>query len=144
MDGFHLTYIILGGFEKFEEPIQIIIPSSVNGVLCFKSAREPSLNKTSPQLKYWVQDNGYLEIDFDLLRSHRKMEFYKLASTGSAMTAIPHDKWTSVVTNYDAMNDAHYGVFWLGTRDDWMKFDNQHGGKPYCLPEPKARLGRNE
>jgi len=133
LGGLCLVFIIYGGLDKFKDPIQIIVPHSVNGLLCIRLASKSTPETSSAQMKYRVQENGHLAMDEDLLRSHRKKQFFRAANATSPMVQIPDDEWLPIMTENDVRNGNSYTVYWLGTKEGWMQYAKQQGDKPLCL-----------
>ena len=71
--GLALIFFSAGGFEKYEEPIQIIVPRSVNGVLCFKLVPLMVGDKLSAQSKLLISDDGYLSISSGLIQDRKSV-----------------------------------------------------------------------
>ncbi len=133
LGGLCFVFVIYGGLDKFRDPIQIIVPNSMNGLLCIRLASNSTPEISSSQLKYWVQENGHVEMDEDLLRSHRRKQFFRAADTTSPMVPVPDDEWFPIMTENDAKNGISYTVYWLGTKDGWTAFAKRQGDKPLCL-----------
>jgi len=133
LGGLCFVFVIYGGLDKFRDPIQIVVPNSVNGLLCIKLVSNSTPDTFSNQLKYSVRENGYLEMDEDLLRSHRKKLFFRAVGATSPMVAISDDEWFPVMTENDAKKGVSYTIYWLGTREGWAQFNKRNNDKPLCL-----------
>lgn len=124
---------IYGGFDKFKEPIRIVLPYSVSGVLCFKMTPKLVQANPSPQLNYQVREDGFLEMEENLLQSHRRKLFFRAGDAASPMLQISDDAVIPILTENDAHSGTAYGVYWIGSRESWFKFATLQGKEPFCL-----------
>ena len=133
LGGLCFVFVIYGGLDKFKDPIQIVVPNSVNGILCIRLASNSALGTSTAEMNYLVQENGRLEMDEVLLRSHRKKQFFRTANATSPMVKIPDDEWFPILTENDSKNDVAYAVYWLGTKESWITFSEKNRDIPLCL-----------
>lgn len=127
------VFVINGGLDKLKDPIQIVVPNSVNGLLCIRLESNSMADTSSKELKYLVQENGRLEMNEDLLRSHRQKQFFRVANSTSPMVKIADEEWFPILTENDSKNDITYALYWLGTKENWLKFSEKNRDKPLCL-----------
>ena len=125
------VFFVYGGAEKFEEPIQVVLPESYSGLLCATLVTATVPRGESPKLHYEVSNDGSFEIDKNLVTSHRPKQFYRRSPGTSPPTKVLDSEWFPVRTENSSRGVA-YGVYWIGTREAWQSFSNGSGNKPFC------------
>jgi hypothetical protein len=107
-------YFAFGGFEKFNPPINVVIPKGYEGIACGQWFAGESLAETT-----WTLDSrGYFKVSGEI-QSHRPRIFhYRDVSTG-ALSPAPDGVWNPIYTENDPKVGSTFSVVWVGAIDGW-------------------------
>ena len=127
-----LMWVAVGGLERFQPPFEIVIPESVHGVLCATS-RPGSTEDIKHVVRHEVTADGLLEVDGDILRSHRPIKLLIRTIGTGALTEIPSNTLLSIYTENDTVSGQWYAVMWLGSGDEWNTYRERSPNASRCL-----------
>jgi hypothetical protein len=120
---------ILGGFEKFEAPVNIVLPPNFSGVACGEIVADEDKTMTVHE----VDSNGHFAISGDILRSHRPRHVSRRDAKSGQLIAVSGDVWSGVLTENGPNGGPSFAVFWVGSSDSWKQFAAAQGTAPFCL-----------
>jgi hypothetical protein len=126
------VFWINSGFEKFEPPIEIVLPENFAGVVCAESLPGSKENR-GVTAHYEVSPTGLLLVDGDILRSHRKCKLFSKGATEASRHELPANTMFPIVTENDVSTNKSYTVYWVGTPTSRQQFIAARSGKPVCL-----------
>lgn len=121
---------IYGSFDKFEAPIEIVIPAGVNGIICAQILNADA-SKASATSRFEVSPTGRFAIPEGVIRSHRVRKIFR-KNTNGQLTELPARLWSGIRTENDPASGKAFAVYWLGTSEDWATFSRAHGAAPFC------------
>lgn len=128
-----LMWIGFGGLEQFQPPFEIVVPQSVHGVVCATS-RPGTTEDVTHVVRHEVTADGLLEVDGDILRSHRPVKLFVRNSKTGQLTEIPNTMLLGFYTENNPTTGEWYAVRWLGTLEEWDVFRNRSEIKAhFCL-----------
>ena len=122
-------FFVAGGFERFQEPIQIVVPSGYKGIVCAQLL--PDAGGPGRE-QYVVDEAGRTAIEGDVLRSHRQRQWLTRAQ-GGRTTPIENSSVTAVRTENDSRTGHTYMVYWVGPEAEWKKF--AESASSFCMPK---------
>jgi hypothetical protein len=121
-----------GGLEGFQPPFEIVIPDTLRGVVC--ATTHPSTTEDIKHVvRHEVTADGLLEVDGDILRSHRPRKLFVRSQASAQLHEIPSSGLRSNFTENDLATGQWYSVMWLGTAEEWDAFRRSRGDKSFCL-----------
>ena len=124
---------VSGGFEEYFQPhIEIIIPENYFGLVCATS-RPGSVENKKEIARYEISKNRLLEVDGDILRSHRKRKYFLKSSIDGKLSELPDNAMFGIYTEGDYIKKISYSVFWVGTGEEWKEYISKQKGKLVCL-----------
>lgn len=127
-----LMWVGIGGLESFQPPFEIVVPDGVRGVVCATS-RPGTAEDTNNVVRHEVTPSGLLEVNGDILRSHRPRKLFIRKASSSQLTEIPSNTLFSIYTENDTASGQWYSVMWLGSVDEWDSFREQSPNTLRCL-----------
>ena len=127
-----LMWVGTGGLEQFQPPFEIVIPQNVRGVVCATS-RPGTIEDIKHVVRHEVTADGLLEVDGDILRSHRPTRVFVKNTGSSQLTEISGNALLPIYTENDITTGQWYAVMWLGSADEWEAFRKQSPNATYCL-----------
>ena len=133
-------WFITGGAEELQPPLEIVVPESVSGVVCATS-RPGTREDVRHVVRHEVSPDGLLEVDGDVLRSHRPVKVFIRSAAGSTKE-IPRHRLTGIFTESDASSGAWHAVMWLGDIKDWTAHCDAMMGKRFCTGRFVGRGGQ--
>jgi hypothetical protein len=120
---------ILGGFEKFEAPVDIVLPPNFSGVACGEIVAAGDKITTVHE----VDSKGHFAISGDILRSHRPRHVFRRDAKSGKLIAVSDDAWSGVRTENGLNGGPSFAVFWVGSTESWKQFAAAQGTAPFCL-----------
>ena len=126
-------WFAFGGLERFQPPFEIVVPQNLHGIVCVTS-RPGTTEDVKHVVRHEATSDGLLEVDGDILRSHRPVKlFIRNAATGQ-LNEIPNTMLLSSYTENNPSTGEWYSVSWLGTREEWDAFSNRSEiNATFCL-----------
>ena len=121
-----------GGLEKYQPPFEIVIPENLHGVVCATS-RPGTTEDTKHVVRHEVSANGLLEVNGDILRSHRPIKLYARNNETGQLNEIPSDTLFPIYTENDSSAGQRFVVMWFGTHDEWSAFKDHSPSTTLCL-----------
>jgi hypothetical protein len=129
--GSALLWFVTGGAEAIQPPLEIVVPESVSGVVCATS-RPGTIENVQQVVRHEVTPEGLLEVDGDVLRSHRPVKVLLRTSSGS-IHEVSKESLTGIFTENDLSSGGWYTVMWFGETNDWEAYRKSMVGKHFCL-----------
>lgn len=123
------VFFVWGGFERFQEPVRILVPTGYTGVICAKVLPDGNGSRKGD---YMVDKKGRIAIEGDVLRSHRQRQWVKRGEDDST-TPISNSDITPVRTERDPRTGDSFMVYWLGTQADWKR--QSETSPAFCVPK---------
>lgn len=120
------TFWIGGGFDKFQEPIVIVLPEEYSGLVCVTTRAG---NEAQKKLRYEVDSKGLLVIDEEMLRSHRP----RIYVSGTEDRELSKNAMFPVYTETSVEDEESYTVMWVGSDATWKKFLSAQSGDQLCV-----------
>lgn len=128
-----LMLVAVGGLEKFQPPFEIVIPQNVQGVVCATS-RPGTTEDTEHVVRHEVTADGLLEVNGDILRSHRPTKLFVRNTVTGQLAEIPSSTLFTIFTENDIATGQWYAVKWLGSADEWNAYSQHYPNTAhYCL-----------
>lgn len=132
-------WFAFGGLETFQPPFEIVVPQNVHGVVCATS-RQGTVEDIKHAVRHEVTTEGLLEVDGDILRSHRPRKVLRRSMDTGQLTESSGSGLLSIYTENDPATGQWYSVMWLGTADEWNVFRAQAPSIHHCL----GRFGKSK
>ncbi len=129
--GLAFLWFVTGGTEEFQPPFEIVVPESVSGVVCATS-RPGTVEDMQHVVRHEVTPEGLLEVDGDILRSHRPRKVFLRNSSGS-INAVSKELLTGIFTENDLSSGNWYTVMWFGDTNGWEAYRQARVGERFCL-----------
>ena len=127
-----LLLIGFGALEVFQPPFEIVVPQDFRGVVCATS-RPGTKEDQSNIVRHEITPEGLLEVNGDILQSHRPVKLFTRSNITGVLTEIPSTQLLSNFTENDPATGEWYAVRWLGTRQEWEAFHMKKGVDRLCL-----------
>jgi len=127
-----LIWFGVGGMEKFQPPFEIVIPQNVQGVVCATS-RPGTTEDTEHVVRHEVRTDRLLEVNGNILRSHRPRRLYVKDAVSGQLAEIPSSKLSTIYTENDSASGQWYSVMWLGSTDEWNTYRQRSSNTSHCL-----------
>jgi hypothetical protein len=130
-----------GGFEKYQPSFEIVVPQSTSGVVCATS-RPGTVEDIKHTVRHEVTSQGLLEVDGDILRSHRPIKLFIRTASTNELREIPSSRLMPIFTENDTTKGQWYTVMWLGSSEDWDTFRKAHPNERFCLGRFEGERGK--
>ncbi|MCA3056213.1 MAG: hypothetical protein ING64_07595 [Rhodocyclaceae bacterium] len=123
--------VAFGGLEPYQPAFELAAPNGYRGLVCATS-RPGTTEDTSRVVRHEIRSDGLLEVDGDILRSHRPIKILYQDSVSAALVDKGKITLLSAYTE-NAPSGEWYAVMWLGGAEEWGKFLRENSGKHLCL-----------
>jgi hypothetical protein len=125
-------WVGVGGLEQFQPPFEIVIPQNVHGVVCATS-RPGTTEDKEHVVRHEVTADGLLEVNGDILRSHRPIKLFVRNTSSGKLAEIPSNTLLPIYTENDIASGQWYAVMWLGSADEWNAYRERSPKASRCL-----------
>jgi hypothetical protein len=136
--GSAFIFVILGGMDRFRQPVEILLPPRFHGMACLSAVPKFQPGETPPRLRYQTDSDGSVEIDNDLPGGHRRTQFLRVNEDGQTHQQVNDDDWVMVGNEQSPDGRRIFVVYWIGSKLDLDAYLNANRDKHFCSNRTSA------